>query len=566
MPTELEILAPTHQSYRGLLLQPSGPIFADERRIGHWQGGDGALRCQRFLTLAAERGNQLAVAPEYCVPIETLEACILEGVFPHAKAIWILGCESLTPVALEQFTASVAGCCTVIHEPIDGPAVQGTYYDAVAYCFCTNDATGNARKVVIFQFKTGPSRDPHFLENEHLKIGSVIYQFKNADNLLGLSAIICSDAFTLPQNRDLCRQLTDRATLVHIQLNPNPRHLDYRQYRADTFSKQPGLSNCDIICLNWARNIAQYGHGDGVERWNNIGGSAWYLPHDRCSTHDEEVLRNDSRGLYYALLEKRRHVLLFHYDEAVFELTVPKVVNDGPAVQANTIGPVVSARLTWDSLNSGWLEDNNSPDAGFTELLAGDPIVTEAFAPLLAAGDRLSIERAIALSSGQAELNDSWHVVGKLEACQMKPDEVVYRTTFCMDPCLDARTARHDRVQRVAALHRILTRETLPMQVRDAGGLEAIITWSRATPHVNIVKRGCLPALVAYLGAQPMPDRVRNVADGLLELLRKENKPHSKRVAVCYRNADGVVEFAPMPALTRIDHDGGSLTNITTVL
>jgi hypothetical protein len=104
------------------------------------------------------------------------------------------------------------------------------------------------------------------------------------------------------------------------------------------------------------------------------------------------------------------------------------------------------------------------------------------------------------------------------------------------------------------------------MQVRDAGGADAIITWSRATPHVNVVKNGCLPALVAYLGAQPMPDRVRNVADGLLELLRKENKAHSKRVAVCYRNADGVVVFAPMPALTRIDHDGGSLTNITTVL
>jgi hypothetical protein len=565
LPPELEVLAPTHQSYRALLLQPSGPIYADEQRIGHWHGGDGAARCKSFLTLAAARGNQLVVAPEYCMPIDTLEECVVGDVFPGERAIWVLGCESLTPAAVEQFKQNAAGHCTVIHEPIEGAAVQGTYYDAVAYCFVTKDLQGNRRRVVILQFKTGPSRDPHFLENEHLKVGSVIYQFRNADNLFGFSAIICSDAFTL-RDRDLCRTLTDRAILVHIQLNPNPRHVDYREYRADTFSRPLTFSNCDIVCLNWAQKVAQYDKDGGPVPWPNIGGSAWYLPGDRCSTEDQEILRNDARGLYYSFLEKRRHVLLFHYDEAVFELTVPKIAILGAAVQGNTIGPVANTRFVWNPDTGSWIQDDEVPDAGLTNLLQQNPLVAAAFAPLVAGGNRLSIERAVALSCGQTELNESWHVVGKLEACQMKADEVVYRTTFCMDPCIEARTARHDRVQRVAALHHILLHETLPIQVRDVGGGGATITWARATPHVNVVKQGCLPALVAYLGLQPLPDRVRGIADGYLEMLRRENKAYQKRVAVCYRKADGTMEFAEMPALTRIDHDGGSLTNITTVL
>ena len=34
-PPDLAALQATHQSYRALLLQPSGPIYADTQRIGH---------------------------------------------------------------------------------------------------------------------------------------------------------------------------------------------------------------------------------------------------------------------------------------------------------------------------------------------------------------------------------------------------------------------------------------------------------------------------------------------------------------------------------------------------
>lgn len=564
---ELEVLAPTHESYRTLLLQPAGPIFADASRIGHRNVDEAILRCGNFLTLAAQRGNHLVVIPEYCLPVAVLLNCVREDVFPNEGAVWVLGCESLTAADLAEFTHAVGAMGEVIHEDNNAPAVQGTYFDAVAYCFLSRDANGASRKVILFQFKTCPSRDPHFLENEHLRVGKVIYQFRNADGHFGFSAIICSDAFTLSEDATLCRQLTHLSTLVHIQLNPNPRHADYRQYRAETFARNRTFSDCDIVCLNWAQNVNQYEADAGAPvPWKNIGGSAWYLPEHRCSTHDQEVIRNDSLGLYYSLLEKRRHVLLFHYDEAAFELTVPKLANLGPAVLANQLGPQADNRYVWDTVEKLWQPDQSLPETGFTDLLASDEHVVEAFAALQAVGNRLSIERAVALSCGPRGISQAWHAIGKLEACQMKADEIVYRTTICMDFCLDAKTARHSRVHQVAALNHILAHDALPAQVRDLMGGGAEITWNFATPNANIAKPGCQPALISYLGPQPLPERIKGVADGFIDLLRKEGRAHQRRVAVCYRKDDGSTAFVEMPALTRIDHDGGSLASITTVL
>lgn len=564
---ELELLAPTHESYRALLLQPAGPIFADSSRIGHRNADEAALRSGKFLAMAAERGNHLVVIPEYCLPIAVLLDCVCNDIFPKEGAIWVLGCESLTPLGLTHFVQAVGAQCEVIYESDGAASVQGTYFDAVAYCFVSKDTTGIPRKVILFQFKTCPSRDPHFLENEHLRVGNVIYQFRNADGLFGFSAIICSDAFTLSEDAPLCRQLTHLSTLVHIQLNPNPRHPDYRQYRAETFARNKTFSDCDIVCLNWAQNVNQFEVEAGVPvAWKNIGGSAWYLPEHRCSTHDQEVIRNDSLGLYYSLLEKRRHVLLFHYDEAVFELTVPKLANLGPAVLANQLGPQADNRYVWDALERRWQPDQNLPVTGFTDLLASDEHVVKAFAALQAVGNKLSIERAVALSCGPHGISQAWHAIGKLEACQMKADEIVYRTTICMDFCLDAKTARHSRVHQVSALNHILAHDTLPPQVRDLMGGGAEITWDPATPNANIAKPGCQPALISYLGPQPLPERIKGVADGFIDLLRKEGRMHQRRVAVCYRKLDGSTAFVEMPALTRIDYDGSSLASITTVL
>lgn len=559
----LNMLKPDDQSYRALLLQPAGPILADTERIGPLDLQKADALASQLLALAAKRGDHLVVTPEYFLPVATLLKCVQGDMFPAAGALWVLGCESMTPAQLDTFKQDCAGFCDVIFEDDTAAVVQGTYYDPVAYCFVTSDKDGQITRVVLFQFKTISSRDEHFFENKNLRCGSVIYQFKGEEDILGLSTIICSDAFAVGDDELVRRKLTDRATLIHIQLNPKPRHSDYRKYRNETFSKSKDLTNCDIVTLNWAQDMVQYDEVGGKHSdWRNESGSAWYLPAHRCSTDDSEVESNERKGLYYSWHAKRRHVLHFHYEEAAFALTVPKVVQMGLAIHDNNIGPKLDKRFTWDETLGLWVENETCPETGLQAMLSHDEDVSAAFSSLKDIESRLRIERAISLSCGPHSIKEHWHHVNQLDACRMGEDEIVSRTTLRLDRDTTAETARFDRIQKVAALNNILANAVLPKQIGDLSG-GATVTWSPGSPNTNVTKEGTRPALVAYLGSQPAPNRLKEIGEAAFELLRRENKSHKYRVAVCYRRTDGTAAFADIKPLTDITYDGSSMTSIT---
>jgi hypothetical protein len=560
---DLAVLQATHQSYRALLLQPSGPIFADTARIGPRDVASAELKSDALLALAAERGDQLVITPEYFLPIQSLRKSAQGAAFPAPGALWVLGCESMTPVQLQQFQADCSGFCDVIFEEDPTPQVQGSYFDPVAYCFVTYDIDKIYKRVIILQFKTVPSRDEHGFENKQLRCGEAIYQFRGKDDLLGISAIICSDAFSLGEDPSAIRTLTDRATLIHIQLNPKPKHTDYRRYRNEVFRKTVALTDCDIICLNWAQDIVQY--NDLINppaNWNNESGSAWYLPARRCSVNDGEVESNEAKGLYYTWHSRKRHVLHFHYDEAVFALTVPKVLQDGPGIQDNLIGPLLDSRFHWDAASTAWAICSTEPETGWTATISEDPDVAAAFQSLQGTKNRLHIERAISLSCGLNSIKDQWHRVDNLDACRIGEDEVVGRTTLKLDRDAGAKAARHQRIRRATALTHILANEQLPLSIKDLAGGGAFLNWDPNSPNTNILKAGSRPALVAYLGEDPPAELVRDVGVAAFELLRRENKAHKSRVAVCYQTRTGT-KFSDIRQLTDITYDGSSMTSIT---
>jgi hypothetical protein len=561
----LDALNPNDQSYRALLLQPAGPILADDTRIGPLDLVFADRQATKFLELATAKGHHLVVTPEYYLPIETLLKCVQGATFPASGALWVLGCESMTPAQLEKFEADCAGYCDVIFEKDAAAAVQGIYYDPVAYCFVTKDNGGDDRRVVLLQFKTISSRDQHFFENKNLRCGSAIYQFKGAGDELALSTIICSDAFNVSADEKVRSKLARFATLIHIQLNPKPRHSDYLRYRIDTFSKSKDLNNCDIVCLNWAENMVQYDAPGGThEAWKNESGSAWYISDHRCSTKDGEVESNERLGLYYSRHVKHRHVLHFHFSAAAFELTVAKVVQVGLYVHDNHLGPKVDARYKWDEEHQDWTSDAECPDPGLSKLFALTPHVEAAFASLKTVESRLQVERAIALSCGLAKSKVNWFEAGELDACKLGEDEIVRRATLCLDRDIAARNTRESQVKKVAALNNILNTQKLPRQILDLAGGGARVMWQANSPHTNVIKDGSQPALVAYLGMDPNPDTVRNVRDAAFELLRLENNDnHKHRIAVCYHTIDGQPEFANIPQLTDITHGGASATSIT---
>lgn len=568
MNPSLEALNPNDQSYRALLLQPAGPILANNTRIGPLDLGIADAQATKFLELATAMGHHLVVTPEYYLPVKTLLKCVHGTTFPAVGALWVLGCESMTPAELERFETDCAGYCDVIFEKGTAAVVQGVYYDPVAYCFVTKDIKGNDRRVVLLQFKTISSRDKHFFENKNLRCGNVIYQFKGADDLLTLSTIICSDAFNVSADEKLRRKLTDRTTLIHIQLNPKPKHTDYLRYRVDTFSRNKILTNCDIVCLNWAENMVQYDEPNGkYEAWNNESGSAWYICDHRCSSNDDEVDNNERLGLYYSRHVKHRHVLHFHFTAAAFELTVAKVAQTGSYLHDNPVGPRMDARYSWEEVHQDWMSNAACPDPGLSKLFVLTPQVA-ALTGLRAVASRLHIERAIALSCGLTTSKVSWFKAVELHSCKLGEDEIVQRATLSLDRDAPAQTSRENRIKNVGMLNTILRTHTLPPQIRDLTGGSAEVVWRPHSPHTNVVKEGSQPALVAYLGISPNPNTVQNVRDAAFELLRVENNNNRKhRIAVCYHIMDDTgnmkLEFANIPQLTDITHGGGSAKSIT---
>lgn len=560
---DLAVLQATHQSYRTLLLQPGGPIYADTARIGPLDVGAAEQRSDHLLAMAAERGDQLVVTPEYYLPIASLRKCAKGPTFPAPGALWVLGCESMTPAQLQQLKEECSSFCDIIFEDDPAPQVQGNYFDPVAYCFVTQDAEGNYKKVIILQFKTAPSRDEHGFENKQLRCGQAIYQFRGKGDLIGITAIICSDAFSLGEDAAAIKKLTDRTILIHIQLNPKPKHTDYRRYRNEVFRKSAALTDCDIICLNWAQDMVQY---DALEKppanWNNESGSAWYLPERRCSVNDNEVEENEAKGLYYTWHSKKRHVLHLHYDEAVFALTVPKVLQDGPAIQDNSIGPLLDGRFCWNNALKAWTECTTRPETGWSQTITADTGVSAAFQSLQDNNTRLHIERAISLSCGHLSAKENWYNVKNLDVCRINEDEIVRRTTLRLDRDNAAKTDRNKRIHQVATLNHILATEPLPLPIKDLAGGGVALSWTPGSPNTNVSKPGVRPALVAYLGEDPLPDLVHNVGKVAFELLRIENESHKNRVAVCYRTLTGI-KFADIKELRDITYDGSSMTSIT---
>ncbi len=561
---DLALLQATHQSYRALLLQPSGPIYADTQRIGPLNLAGTAAQADAFLRLAADRGDQLVVTPEYFLPVNSLAKAAQGDLFPAEGALWVLGCESMTPAQLASFKEHCAGYCDVIYEEDPAPAVQGNYFDPVAYCFITRDADKNFKRVVLFQFKTAPSRDDHGFENRQLRCGRSIYRFQGKDGYIKLSTIICSDALDLGEDADANKKLSDRTVLIHIQLNPKPKQTDYRRYRNEVFRRSPVTTDCDIICLNWAQNVVQHESPDHApHEWKNESGSAWYLPERRCSVKDDEVANNEAKGLYYTRHEKKRHVLHFHYDEAVFALTVPKVLQDGAAVHDVLIGPQLDTRFIWNANTGTWRESASCPETGWSAIINASPEVTAAFQSLTDIKDRLHIERAISLSCGPHTMIEQWHRVDNLDVCRIPETEVVGRATLQLDRDAAASEERQKRISRVTVLGHILQTAPLPPQIKDLAGGGASISWSPKSPNTNVTKAGARPALVAYLGENPPLDVVKTISENAFELQRRENKGNETRVAICYRTVAGDTKFFDIKQQTQFTYDGSSMASIT---
>ena len=541
---DLLVLNPNHENYTALLFQPRGDIEADTSGVRNADQTRAHKQHSAFLADAASEKAALAIAPEYSTPWKTLEESLRNGVAPHPGTLWVIGCESITLDGLAAFKARMSSVATTLYEPLSQQ--QGKFLDPVLYIFKATPHNGSTTPtlLIVVQFKTSPMGDAGHFEINGLQVGTRLYYFGDGTTQLRLATIICSDAFALLD--DEARQIYDRTLVIHIQLNPQPRQTQYRQYRSRLM--QFGGDQTELVCLNWAKDVHER-CGAARKCWHNISGTGWYLRPDKFDREDNTLTANHRKGLYYTWLnDSRCHALFFIYEPAVFKVIASKVAHIG--VQASISrrrGPQLSQTRFWDSSGLRWV-DAATVDDGFAAIVSqsGD---AEADLRTLAGANPFAAERALALAAGRIDTYE-WHSLGQLDSCGITSAEVVNRITACHDTHPDA---AQFRTRRLKNAHRVATvlKTSTPAALADLSG-GFMFDWLPQSPHTNIVSAENRRATAIYLGDEHTMESVEEIAAKAADHIGQWEKGADaivegrQRLAVWYRDSHGHdVQFGP---------------------
>jgi hypothetical protein len=552
----LSALVPDESNYRVLLLQPSGRIEASREGVRNRDSDLATRQFGAFLASALETQADLVITPEYSMPWETLVGEIRAGRVPAIGKLWVLGCESIKFSELENLRHELASNATILYEQLTLTPDPERFTDPLAYVFQTAQTNGDGplRTVVLVQFKTHPMGDDDHFETDGLQRGTQVYQFGGTGNQLRLVSLICSDAFAL-QDRH-ARAIYDRALIVHIQLNEEPRQERYRRYRGKLLDLETHAT--EILCLNWAKGVWEC-CGDQTTPWDHLPGSAWYLKPDKFDDRDETLCRNHQRGLYYTWLHPlRSHALFFNFDQAVYQLIATKVAHIGvPAVNSRSRGPRLIKTSLWNGTDGVWEEQATRED-GFCTIVnesggAGDDLLR------LAGANPLAAERVLALCAGRIEACVDWHRVRHLDSCVIDESEVICRLTFCQDTNTRAHEFRVARLRRCGHLWNILNGAgPLPRalaDLRDGFHLE----WSQDFPHQNVISADGRRATVIYMGEEAGTSMIEATKKKVSENLRRtikdrdERRSARERLAVWFRDRNGQIALYGPNDRVRID-------------
>lgn len=518
---ELQVLSPARETYRALLLQPTGIIEANESRVGHADAGIGHALCSGFVSTAVQNHADLAVTPEYCVPWTVVNE-IIEGQHrPPVGSIWVLGCESIPPVEMQALAerCNAAGQCVFHHEPLDSRQVaQKRYVDPLLYVFWTQDQDGQPVLFLLAQLKTVACRDYRDVEQTSLCVGQAVYAFNRGHGRMSLLSIICSDAFDFSNHVDHAHL---NCLLIHIQLNPKPAHTDYAAYRARLCSVGSN-SHVELLCLNWAQNIKEAKGGGKYAEWKNVAGSAWYAPPAKFSADDDLIDEMHRRGLYYSVLAQRWHAFFLNYEGQIIQLQKQKLLFPGEQALAPKNFVAVEERWTWRGENNAW-EPGAVAQDGFAVAVSSYQALA---GPLQQASQAspLAVERAIEILVGPRGHPTTWYAVNELDAIHLDRDEESIRRVTVHQDLEPARPGVAYRQQRLQRAHDAIglanSDVPWPAPVRDlADGFQ--FAWRRQAPHHNVQPnagtRGS--AALAYLADQADDSAVKSTHQKLRQAI-----------------------------------------------
>ena len=543
----LNVLVPNAENYKALLLQPHGDIEVTSQGVRNRKQGLADKQYKKFIEMACETQADLVMTPEYSMPWGSLIDAIKAGNRPEEGKIWALGCESIKYSELVEIKDDISDIANVIFESLD--IEDNRFLSPLVYLFnsATVDENSIKKPVLLVQFKTHPMGDPDHYEINGLQKGNSVYQFVGAQGGIKLTSLICADVFAFEDSH--AQEMYDRGLILHIQLNPKPRHEGFRgsrrrisQYSGDT---------TEVICLNWARNVCMEIEGE-KQCWGNDSISAWYLKSTDYDQRDFVLSKNHKKGFYYTWYSSlRAHALFLNFDSAIFLLNATKIahVNVAGAISRRR-GPQLEIRHVWSDTDAAW-EETDSADSGF-DSIAKESATAEDSIKQVAEDNAINAERVLALCSGEINAGEDWYKANVIDACVINDSEIINRITFCQDTDSNACAFRTGRLKRLGNLWSILNSEDKLPPSLNAFKDNLKLDWSSSAPQQNILSEQGDRATVIYMGEEKSSDQIEKVKMKSSEYLRRslsveqERRSALQRLIVWYRDGNGEIkQFAP---------------------
>lgn len=540
----LGLLQPDCNEYDVMLYQHGGTIVADANGVFN---SDQAIAKAKFNSLfikAFVQQPQLLVTPEYSCPWSALEQMIQKNHWPAVGKVWVVGCESIRPKELEEFCDH----CDLIKWVLPSYEVERDQAFLDIACICLNAiaADGTEVRVAALQAKNIPMADTkNLIEPDFLIRGADRYILRNDENSIHLALMICSDALEGGIFESLPHQEHFPYILLHIQLNPDPRHLCFREYR--DFWGTHDRRNVEIICLNWAKNTIIFGTPIP------FGASAWYFKSSNVVANDGEINHAHNLGTYYMTsLERYFHCQFLNYDELVFQLRSTKVsqVRSSPPTQRQRTGPHVLATLIWDSGRVDWLPAK--PEDGFRRFC--DTIHSD-LAPLTDLDmTPANKERLVCLTNSEifAKSKDPWPHIRSLKSFELMQNEVCQRVTFCHDPDEDSRERRRRWLHHFATLKNEILGGSVPfpqhLQPLQGSGVIRYPAIPEGYSFNVVNTTGEFPSTFVFIG-EASEQHARQVLDRISDILNGD----AKRSLVVWFRENGRLTHVYLDGLDTFD-------------
>jgi hypothetical protein len=246
---EASCLRASTSPMRVAVVQPLGEFKLTEEKGLHYAEGhiaDMCVRADEFFRIVIETDSELAIAPEFFLPIQEMEKIICNTDMLRKGTIYVLPMEMLKLYVFKKLINTLRDDSTwrVEIAEFDEQEEENSWVNAALIIYIHDD-----QKNVFIQLKTKPSR----AEVEHMICGKEIFSIEGRQGVL--SVAMCAD-INPPIRRNIWSEIASTkpfSYVVHCQCNPKP---DFEEYSTEFYSSllnaEEGES-CLILSVNWCR-------------------------------------------------------------------------------------------------------------------------------------------------------------------------------------------------------------------------------------------------------------------------------------------------------------------------